>query len=364
MAIFTKKAGTKTVTVAPSAYEGQKEDRKSLATWSMPLAQKRLNLAGTPYEGELTAGLSDYEQQGLSDLDKYLKSPNVADSRLYGLAENELDKTLSGAEYDPIGGTYYQAYRNQVMEELQNAKDRLNASTSARDSFFGGGRIAETGNLERGAVNDLSLALGQLFENERTRRLGAVPTAQSFMQFGEQLPLQRIAASQQYGALPREIEQAGLMADYNEWQRQLNDLGIGLDTALQLATLQPAFTSQTWRTNVNPQTGEPLPKDWVTDMAGIISMAGAVGMLSDIRAKENVKTIDNALDKIEQLDGKTYKYKTVEEQTAGLIAQDVENVLPQAVIEKDGLKYIKYEAVIALLVNAVKELKKQLDKRN
>ena len=88
----------------------------------------------------------------------------------------------------------------------------------------------------------------------------------------------------------------------------------------------------------------------------------AIGAASDKRLKEDIEPIDSALDKIDKLDGKTYHFiaKVNTKRDAGLIAQDIEKVLPEAIIEKDGIKYVKYEAVIGLLVNAVKELRRKV----
>ncbi len=100
---------------------------------------------------------------------------------------------------------------------------------------------------------------------------------------------------------------------------------------------------------------------------GAFGQGGAFGptpppQASDIRLKEDLASIDNALDKIEQLDGKTYHFvfKPKTEFDAGLIAQDIEKVLPEAIVEKNGIKYVKYEAIVGLLINAVKELKRKV----
>lgn len=208
---------------------------KELTEAALPKAKERIARAGEAYPGGLTAPLSEYEQTGLGILGNYLTSPMPTETPLYTAAESELAKTLAGEEYDPVEGAYYQAYRNQVMRELKEAKERLAAATSASDKYFGGGRIEQTAELESKAMEDLATILGQLYETERARRLEAITPAMQMTTFGELAPVQRVEAAETYGALPRYIEQAGLSAEYQEWIRQLQDLGIPLETAMGLA---------------------------------------------------------------------------------------------------------------------------------
>jgi hypothetical protein len=83
-------------------------------------------------------------------------------------------------------------------------------------------------------------------------------------------------------------------------------------------------------------------------------------MFSDERVKENIEPIENALEKVEQLNGVMFDYTEAVESDGnrhgGIIAQDLEKVLPDAVIEVDGIKKVDMNAVIGLLVEAVKEL--------
>ncbi len=101
-------------------------------------------------------------------------------------------------------------------------------------------------------------------------------------------------------------------------------------------------------------------------VAGAAGAAGGFGALfaglSDKRTKENFKPIDNALEKLKQLDGKTYNYKanTPDNKDGGVIAQDVEKIMPEAIIERDGVKYVKYDAVMALVIEAIKELDRKV----
>ncbi len=89
---------------------------------------------------------------------------------------------------------------------------------------------------------------------------------------------------------------------------------------------------------------------------------------SDNRLKTNFRKIENALDKVDHLEGLIYdkkskleseEYETTE---AGLIAQTLQEVLPEAVNETDGILNISPAATIALLVNAIKELKSKVEK--
>jgi hypothetical protein len=87
--------------------------------------------------------------------------------------------------------------------------------------------------------------------------------------------------------------------------------------------------------------------------------------ISDERLKENIVGIDGALDKVSQLNGYTFNYKADGKISAGVIAQEVEKVLPEAVSEMElplkadddaEYKVVNYDALHGLLIEAVKEL--------
>jgi hypothetical protein len=82
-----------------------------------------------------------------------------------------------------------------------------------------------------------------------------------------------------------------------------------------------------------------------------------VYLASDQRKKSNLVRIDNALAKLQNITGYTYTLHSNCDRQAGLIAQEVETVLPEVVsTDKDGYKAIAYGNTAALLVNALKEL--------
>jgi hypothetical protein len=92
---------------------------------------------------------------------------------------------------------------------------------------------------------------------------------------------------------------------------------------------------------------------------GAITATGNVTAFSDIRIKANVETIPNALDKLDQIRGVTYTRTDLddkEQRYAGVIAQEIETVLPEAVRDHGDIKAVDYNATIGLLIEAVKEL--------
>jgi hypothetical protein len=91
---------------------------------------------------------------------------------------------------------------------------------------------------------------------------------------------------------------------------------------------------------------------------------------SDIRLKENITPIPNALEKVKQISGNTYDWKEGYEEVhshkgndVGVIAQEIEEILPQIVTNRDtGFKAVQYEKIIPLLIEAIKELSAKIDR--
>jgi hypothetical protein len=90
---------------------------------------------------------------------------------------------------------------------------------------------------------------------------------------------------------------------------------------------------------------------------------------SDIRFKENIKAIENPIQKIRQISGNTYDWKAenkiehgYEGNDVGVIAQEIEAVLPQLVQTRDnGYKAVKYDKLVALLIEGIKEQQLQIE---
>ena len=91
---------------------------------------------------------------------------------------------------------------------------------------------------------------------------------------------------------------------------------------------------------------------------------------SDMRLKDNIEPISDALSKVNALTGYTFTYEKDGRQSAGLLAQEVEEVLPSAVANRklplqksddNEYKTLEYNQTIALLVESIKELKQKVD---
>jgi hypothetical protein len=97
---------------------------------------------------------------------------------------------------------------------------------------------------------------------------------------------------------------------------------------------------------------------------------------SDERLKNNVVVISNALEKVKQIRGVEFDWSDeyietrshidkyfVKKHDVGVIAQEIEKVLPEVVSEReDGIKAVKYDRIVALLIEAVKELSAEIEK--
>ena len=105
-------------------------------------------------------------------------------------------------------------------------------------------------------------------------------------------------------------------------------------------------------------------------------ITGSISATSDITAfstsdkqlKDNITLIPNSLEKITKIGGYTFNWNNKQDiyevgsHDIGVIAQELEEILPEVVITRDnGYKAVKYEKIIPLLIEAIKELKAEVD---
>lgn len=130
-------------------------------------------------------------------------------------------------------------------------------------------------------------------------------------------------------------------------------------------TANPQFNSVGVGTAASATTGQIRATDDITAFYS-----------SDVALKENIQNIPSASDKIEQLNGVLFDWKQdwidtnggedgyfVRKSDVGVIAQDVEKVLPEIVgTRPNGIKAVKYDRLCALLIEGFKEMKQEIKK--
>ena len=87
---------------------------------------------------------------------------------------------------------------------------------------------------------------------------------------------------------------------------------------------------------------------------------------SDIRYKDNLKVIKNPLQMISKINGYTFDWNNKQDvykgKDYGVVAQEIEEIMPEIVDNRwDGYKAVKYEKIAPLLIEAIKELKQEID---
>lgn len=117
------------------------------------------------------------------------------------------------------------------------------------------------------------------------------------------------------------------------------------------------FVSMSGQDSNNPIVGD-------IHITGELKVSGnitAFSSFSDRRLKENITVIEDALERVDTLSGYTFNYINDTRRMTGLIAQEVEEVLPEAVYEDGDHKALYYGNIVGLLVEAIKDLKKEVD---
>ena len=129
-----------------------------------------------------------------------------------------------------------------------------------------------------------------------------------------------------------------------------------------------AGTNYNWRWQDDATT--PVVFMQLSQSNSSLSVKGdiiAYGSPSDERYKENIKPIESALDKVTKLQGVTFDWKESDnlldiKEDIGFIAQDVQKIVPELVREnEDGKLSLRYQGITPILLEAIKELKAEID---
>ena len=98
------------------------------------------------------------------------------------------------------------------------------------------------------------------------------------------------------------------------------------------------------------------------DVDGTIRATADVIAYSDERVKENIKTIDNSLEKVNKLRGVEFNKIGEDHKSIGVIAQEIEKVIPEVVrTDDEGMKSVAYGNITGVLIEAIKDLKAEIE---
>jgi hypothetical protein len=94
----------------------------------------------------------------------------------------------------------------------------------------------------------------------------------------------------------------------------------------------------------------------LTTITGNTICFGTVSAASDINLKKDIVTVENAIDKIKKLRGVNFTYKKNDEKSMGVIAQEIQEIIPEVVSGNDGTLTVNYGALAGVFIEAFKEI--------
>lgn len=143
---------------------------------------------------------------------------------------------------------------------------------------------------------------------------------------------------------------------------QLNKQDIALDnttnSSLYITFVASSSGAQAGKTSSNLRWN---PSSSTFTITGELEVSGNINNTSDIRFKKDIQLVSDALNKINSINGYTFTFTETEKRSAGLIAQEVEAVLPEVISGNEEKKTLNYSGTIALLVEAIKELNAKVE---
>jgi hypothetical protein len=155
-------------------------------------------------------------------------------------------------------------------------------------------------------------------------------------------------------------------------------LATGTVSDLNVSTTKMTFQPSVGKLNLlgaqtsNSNTSGTLVVTGGVGVSGALYVGGEVVAYaaSDIKLKENLSKIENSLEKLLKISGYQYHWNKIAQEMypertmldVGVIAQEVKEIVPSAVVEReDGYLAVKYEKLIPLLIEAVKALKAEIE---
>jgi hypothetical protein len=314
---------------------------------SLGLAREAIQKPYTPYTGQLVAGLTPGQQQGISNIQSAqgMAQPFIQEGA--GLTR-EAARGITPELYDRFYSPYVRDVANATQANLleSGAQQRSGLKGGAiQAGAFGGDRSgiaqAEMSRQQQLAnaqamSNIYNQGYGQAMglANNQVQNLGAMGSQLAGMGTTAQTSaLQGAQAQLAAGAQEQTTNQAGLQAAYDQFLQQQS---YPFQIAQYFANIAQGLGSTAGGTSA---TTAPGPSAASQIMGGIGALGSIASMASDERVKENIEAVGTLND------GQTvyrYNFKGDPKTQIGLLAQEVEQRNPGAVSEVKGLKMVDY----------------------
>ena len=141
---------------------------------------------------------------------------------------------------------------------------------------------------------------------------------------------------------------------------QYNSSGSSATSANSFSTSAPAFVIGNGANSSNKSDAFKVMFDGTTTIAGDLTIN------SDARLKANITSLGGTLAKLLKIDGKSYTMKKdqSEKQKIGLLAQDIQKVFPELVLESQGIKSVNYQGLVPVIINALKEQDRKMKEQD
>ena len=244
-------------------------------------------------------------------------------------AQSILAQLLSGGMFeDPNTSQLYAGLRGASQQEEAESVAALRHRQNLGGMFRSSPGQRAEGEMRSSYGNQRSALLGSLYEKERDR----------------DNPYTRLGAAQQFGALPREVEQQQQLAQFQQQMQQLM-----FQYNIQAPMLQNVIGNEVWK---GKTTGSSTMGDIGAIAGGAGGLMAGLAALSDVRLKTNIKYHSTEVLPGVKLASWTWNAKGNKlgmfGDDIGVIAQDLEKVAPDCVITgDDGYKRVLYGKLYA-----------------
>lgn len=208
----------------------------------------RIGQPGPAFAGERVAPLTSLQQTGIQRATEFAGAPVPA---AFGLAQSEFVRQLTPT--DPANTLLFKAVREGAKRNLQQSIEQISDISGGTGRAFTGARLEQEAKAAEGATINLNQILGQLALEQERQRISAAERLPGIAGQIAEFPLRQAQAAVSIGEVPRQIEQAQLDAQFQEFIRrfvtepqqvsQLANQFIGLGAPSPVTTTIPGAAS-------------------------------------------------------------------------------------------------------------------------